>query len=243
MIKFQNLVKEFENDSQVLKAVDHVSFNINHGEIFGIVGLSGAGKSTLLRCINGIEKPTSGEVLVDGIMLNTLSDKNLLNLRQNIGMIFQHFNLLSSRNVKGNIAFPLENAGWSKQEIEARVLELAKWMDLEDKLSAYPSQLSGGQKQRVAIARAIACNPKILLCDEATSALDPITTQMILKLLQKINREFGITIVLITHEIEVVKAICDRVAAMSQGKVTAIGAVSEVINHNTNNHDHLYKIS
>ncbi len=243
MIKFQNLVKVYESDSQTLKAVDQVSFNINHGEIFGIVGLSGAGKSTLLRCINGIEKPTSGEVFVDGIALNKLSDKNLLNLRQNIGMIFQHFNLLSSRNVKGNIAFPLENAGWSKQEIETRVLELAKWMDLEDKLIAYPSQLSGGQKQRVAIARAIACNPKILLCDEATSALDPITTQMILKLLQKINREFGITIVLITHEIEVVKAICDRVAAMSQGKVTAIGAVSEVINHNTNNHDHLYKIS
>lgn len=243
MIKFQNLVKEFESDSQVLKAVDHVSFNINPGEIFGIVGLSGAGKSTLLRCINGIEKPTSGEVLVEDIVLNNLSDKNLLSLRQNIGMIFQHFNLLSSRTVKGNIAFALENAGWSKQEIEARVLELAKWMDLEDKLSAYPSQLSGGQKQRVAIARAIACNPKILLCDEATSALDPITTQMILKLLQKINRQFGITIVLITHEIEVVKAICDRVAAMSQGKVTAIGAVSDVINHNTNNHEHLYKIS
>lgn len=229
MIKFQNLVKEYDSRTTSLKAVDQVSFDIEQGEIFGIVGLSGAGKSTLLRCINGIEKPTSGEVIVDGTAINSLKEGELIDLRQEIGMIFQHFNLLNSRNVKRNIAFPLENAGWSKQAIDNRVLELIKWIDLEDKLHVYPSQLSGGQKQRVAIARAIACNPKILLCDEATSALDPVTTQNILKLLKRINKSFGITIVLITHEMNVVKSICNRVAVMSQGRVTALGDVSAIL--------------
>ncbi len=229
MISFQNLVKSYSSKTSSLKAVDQVSFDISSGEIFGIVGLSGAGKSTLLRCINGLESPSSGEVIVDGTSVSSLKPKELLKMRQNIGMIFQHFNLLNSRTVKGNIAFPLENLGWSKSDIESRVSELVKWIDLEDKLSACPRQLSGGQKQRVAIARAIACNPKILLCDEATSALDPLTTQNILKLLKKINQAFGITIVLITHELHVVESICDRVAVMAGGKVTALGPVSEIL--------------
>lgn len=229
MISFQNLVKFYSTKTTSLKAVDDVSFNIAQGEIFGIVGLSGAGKSTLLRCINGLETPNSGEVIVDGTRINGLKAKELLNVRQNIGMIFQHFNLLSSRTVRGNIAFQLENLNWSKPDIDKRVNELVKWIDLDDKLEAYPSQLSGGQKQRVAIARAIACNPKILLCDEATSALDPVTTQNILKLLKRINQEFGITIVLITHELHVVESICDRVAVMAGGKVTALGPVAQIL--------------
>lgn len=229
MISFLNLVKSYSSRTTSLKAVDHVSFDIASGEIFGIVGLSGAGKSTLLRCINGLEAPSSGEVIVDGTLVSSLKPKALIKMRQNIGMIFQHFNLLNSRTVRGNIAFPLENLGWTKSAIDTRVNELVKWIDLEDKLNAYPSQLSGGQKQRVAIARAIACNPKILLCDEATSALDPLTTQNILKLLKRINQEFGITIVLITHELHVVESICDRVAVMAGGKVTALGPVAEVL--------------
>lgn len=240
MIKFQNLVKTFSQKTTSLKAVDNVSFEINPGEIFGIVGLSGAGKSTLLRSINGIEKPTSGEVIVDGTLVNQLSEKDLIPFRQNIGMIFQHFNLLNSRTVRGNIAFPLEVQGWTKDKINERVSELAKWIELEDKLDAYPNHLSGGQKQRVAIARALACNPKILLCDEATSALDPITTQNILKLLKKVNKTFGITIVLITHEIHVVKSICDRVAVMAGGKVTALGSVDTVLAEDVD-HRELYQ--
>lgn len=229
MINFQNLVKEFDSRTTSLKAVDHVTFKIEQGEIFGIVGLSGAGKSTLLRSINGLEKPTSGEVIVNGTLVNTLSEKELIPFRQNIGMIFQHFNLLNSRTVRGNIAFPLEILGWSKAAIQERVNELAKWIELEDKLDTYPNHLSGGQKQRVAIARALAANPKILLCDEATSALDPITTQNILKLLKKVNETFDITIVLITHEIHVVKSICDKVAVMANGKITSLGDVKTVL--------------
>lgn len=229
MINFQNLVKEFDSRTTSLKAVDNVTFKIEQGEIFGIVGLSGAGKSTLLRSINGLEKPTSGEVIVNGTLVNTLSEKELIPFRQNIGMIFQHFNLLNSRTVRGNIAFPLEILGWSKAAIQERVNELAKWIELEDKLDTYPNHLSGGQKQRVAIARALAANPKILLCDEATSALDPITTQNILKLLKKVNETFDITIVLITHEIHVVKSICDRVAVMANGKITSLGDVKTVL--------------
>lgn len=229
MINFQNLVKEFDSRTTSLKAVDNVTFKIEQGEIFGIVGLSGAGKSTLLRSINGLEKPTSGEVIVNGTLVNTLSEKELIPFRQNIGMIFQHFNLLNSRTVRGNIAFPLEILGWSKAAIQERVNELAKWIELEDKLDTYPNHLSGGQKQRVAIARALAANPKILLCDEATSALDPITTQNILKLLKKVNETFDITIVLITHEIHVVKSICDKVAVMANGKITSLGDVKTVL--------------
>lgn len=229
MIKFQNLVKSFDSKASSLKAVDDVSFNIEQGEIFGIVGLSGAGKSTLLRTINGLEKPSSGEVIVGGTLVNKLTERDLVPFRQNIGMIFQHFNLLNSRTVRGNIAFPLETLGWSKKAIQNRVNELAAWIELEDKLDVYPNHLSGGQKQRVAIARALAANPKILLCDEATSALDPITTQNILKLLKKVNQTFDITIVLITHEIHVVKSICDKVAVMANGKVTSLGDVKTVL--------------
>lgn len=240
MIKFHNLVKHYASQGQLVKAVDCINFDIRSREIFGILGLSGAGKSTLLRTINGLEKPTSGEVIVDGTLVNRLKGKQLETFRQSIGMIFQHFHLLSSRTVRGNIALPLETLGWNKDAIEQRVNELAKWIEIEDKLDAYPSQLSGGQKQRVAIARALASNPKILLCDEATSALDPITTDNILKLLQRIRTEFGVTIILITHELAVVEKICDRVAVMSNGKVTAIGKTDQVLNSKASAED-LYR--
>lgn len=234
MIIFQDLVKNYVQKNETFRAVDQVSFHIEKGEIFGIVGLSGAGKSTLLRCINGLESPTQGEVIVSGQSVSQLKGKALLAFRQEIGMIFQHFNLLSSRTVFGNIAFPLENLGWSKEAIQARVNELLDWIDLKDKKEMYPTQLSGGQKQRVAIARALAGNPKLLLCDEATSALDPVTTRNILKLLKKINQEFGITIVLITHETEVVNQICDRVAVMSGGQLTHLGSPTEVFKTDSN---------
>lgn len=240
MIKFHNLVKHYTANGQLIKAVDQINFDIKKQEIFGILGLSGAGKSTLLRTINGLEKPTSGEIVVDGTLVNRLSGKQLETFRQSIGMIFQHFHLLSSRTVKGNIALPLETLGWSKEAIEKRVNELAKWIEIEDKLNAYPSQLSGGQKQRVAIARALASNPKILLCDEATSALDPITTDNILKLLQRVRDEFNVTVILITHELHVVEKICDRVAVMSNGKVTALGKTEQVLN-STHSAEELYK--
>lgn len=234
MIIFQNLVKDYVQKGESFRAVDQVSFQIEKGEIFGIVGLSGAGKSTLLRCINGLEVPSQGEVIVAGQMVSQLNGKPLLAFRQEIGMIFQHFNLLSSRTVYGNIAFPLENLGWSKEAIHTRVLELLNWIDLKEKADMFPTQLSGGQKQRVAIARALAGNPKLLLCDEATSALDPVTTRNILKLLKRINEEFGITIVLITHETEVVNQICDRVAVMSKGKLTHLGSPIEVFKTDSN---------
>lgn len=234
MIIFQDLVKNYVQKNETFRAVDQVSFHIEKGEIFGIVGLSGAGKSTLLRCINGLETPSHGEVIVSGQSVSQLKGKALLAFRQEIGMIFQHFNLLSSRTVFGNIAFPLENLGWSKEAIQARVNELLDWIDLKDKKEMYPTQLSGGQKQRVAIARALAGNPKLLLCDEATSALDPVTTRNILKLLKKINQEFGITIVLITHETEVVNQICDRVAVMSGGQLTHLGSPTEVFKTDSN---------
>lgn len=234
MIIFQDLVKNYVQKNETFRAVDQVSFHIEKGEIFGIVGLSGAGKSTLLRCINGLETPSHGEVIVSGQSVSQLKGKALLAFRQEIGMIFQHFNLLSSRTVFGNIAFPLENLGWSKEAIQDRVNELLDWIDLKDKKEMYPTQLSGGQKQRVAIARALAGNPKLLLCDEATSALDPVTTRNILKLLKKINQEFGITIVLITHETEVVNQICDRVAVMSGGQLTHLGSPTEVFKTDSN---------
>lgn len=234
MIIFQDLVKNYVQKNESFRAVDQVSFHIEKGEIFGIVGLSGAGKSTLLRCINGLESPSQGEVIVSGQSVSQLKGKALLAFRQEIGMIFQHFNLLSSRTVFGNIAFPLENLGWSKEAIETRVNELLDWIDLKDKREMYPTQLSGGQKQRVAIARALAGNPKLLLCDEATSALDPVTTRNILKLLKKINHDFGITIVLITHETEVVNQICDRVAVMSGGQLTHLGSPTEVFKTDSN---------
>ncbi len=219
MIELKNLTKVFAPGGTEVKAIDGVDLSVPEGTIYGVIGSSGAGKSTLIRCVNLLEKPSSGEVLVDGQDLTRLSEKELRLARHNIGMIFQHFNLLSSRTVYDNIALPLELAGASKQAIEQAVLPLLELTGLGDKRHSYPAQLSGGQKQRVAIARALASKPKVLLCDEATSALDPQTTRSILSLLKDINRQLKITVLIITHEMDVVKTICDRVAIMSFGKI------------------------
>ena len=202
--------------------------DIGAGEIYGIIGFSGAGKSTLVRCINLLERPTSGQVSVDGIELTSLPEKELRAVRKKIGMIFQHFNLMRSRTVAQNIAYPLKGSGLSKEEINKKVNELLKLVDLEEKANVYPSQLSGGQKQRVAIARSLANDPKVLLCDEATSALDPQTTKSILRLLKHVNEQLGITIVLITHEMAVIKEICNRVAVMENGEVVEEGNILDV---------------
>ncbi len=216
MIALKNLTKVYGAE---VKAIDGVNLTVPEGTIYGVIGSSGAGKSTLIRCVNLLEKPTSGEVLVDGQDLTRLSKQALRLARHNIGMIFQHFNLLSSRTVYDNIALPLQLAGASKQAIADAVLPLLELTGLAEKRNSYPAQLSGGQKQRVAIARALASKPKVLLCDEATSALDPQTTRSILKLLKDINRQLNITVLIITHEMDVVKTICDRVAIMSFGKI------------------------
>lgn len=209
-------------------AVQPTDLTINQGEIFGIIGSSGAGKSTLIRCVNLLERPTTGTVLLDGQDLTALSERELIKARRNIGMIFQHFNLLHSRTVFDNIALPLELSGTPKTDIDKKVNELTTLVGLSDKHDVYPANLSGGQKQRVAIARALASDPKVLLCDEATSALDPATTQAILALLKQINRTLGITILLITHEMDVVKRICDKVAVMDRGILIEQGTVSEI---------------
>ena len=208
--------------------MDDVSLTIQDGDIFGIIGFSGAGKSTLVRCINLLERPTSGSVEVDGQELTRMSAKELRQARKKIGMIFQHFNLMPSRTIFGNVAYPLRGSGLSKEEIREKVHSLLELVGIADKENAYPSQLSGGQKQRVAIARALANDPKILLCDEATSALDPQTTKAILSLLHHLNQTLGITIVVITHEMAVVKEICNRVAVMDHGKVVEEGTVFSV---------------
>lgn len=228
MIEVKDLVKVYKTKKGEVTGVDHVSLKINKGEIYGIVGYSGAGKSSLIRCLNLLETPTSGEIIVDGLSLTTLDKKDLRKARLKIGMIFQHFHLVSSKTVFENVAFALKAAHKSKAEIEKRVKELLEMVGLSDKRDVYPSQLSGGQKQRVGIARALANNPSVLLCDEATSALDPSTTKSILSLLKKINRELGLTIVLITHEMEVVKDICDRMAVMQDGKVIEEGRVYDL---------------
>ncbi|MEC1720620.1 methionine ABC transporter ATP-binding protein [Schinkia azotoformans] len=228
MIEVHNLVKSYHSKKGIVVGVDHVSLKIAKGEIFGIIGYSGAGKSSLLRCLNLLEKPTSGEVYVDQVELTSLNKVELRKARLKIGMIFQHFYLVSSKTVFENVAFALKAARKSKAEIQDRVLGLLEIVGLEDKKDSFPSQLSGGQKQRVAIARALANEPNVLLCDEATSALDPTTTKAILKLLKKINEDLGLTIVLITHEMEVVKEICDKVAVMQSGKVIEEGTVYEV---------------
>ncbi len=219
MIELKNLNKVFTVGDNRVKAIDGVDLSVPEGTIYGVIGSSGAGKSTLIRCVNLLEKPTSGQVIVDGQDLTQLPEKQLREARRNIGMIFQHFNLLSSRTVYDNIALPLELSGVSQSEIESAVLPLLDLTGLSDKKNSYPSQLSGGQKQRVAIARALASKPKVLLCDEATSALDPQTTRSILILLKDINRKLNITVLIITHEMDVVKTICDRVAIMSYGQL------------------------
>lgn len=228
VIEIKNLSKTYQSAAGEITALRDISLTINDGEIFGIIGLSGAGKSTLVRCINYLEKPTSGQVIVDGQDLGKLSNKELLKTRQNIGMIFQGFNLLAQRNVIKNICYPLEIAGVKKDAALKRAADLLELVGLSDKAKAYPSQLSGGQKQRVAIARALAAETKYLLCDEATSALDPDTTRSILDLMKKINETMGVTIVVITHEMKVINSICDRVAVLDKSRVAELGAVSEV---------------
>ncbi|MDO5156872.1 MAG: ATP-binding cassette domain-containing protein [Eubacteriales bacterium] len=228
MIEFKDVNKTFEVDGKVVNAVQNVNLTIKDGEIFGIIGFSGAGKSTLVRMINMLEKPTSGQVVINGTEITSLKGKALRQQRKKIGMIFQHFNLFSSRTVGGNIAFAMKKKGLSKLEIDKKVDELLDIVGLSDKKEAYPSQLSGGQKQRVAIARALATDPDILLSDESTSALDPRTTSSILQLLKEVNERLGITIVVITHEMQVVKEICDRVAVMENGNVVESGDVFQI---------------
>lgn len=228
MIKLENVTKTFKVKGNTVTAVDNVSLDIEKGEIFGIIGFSGAGKSTLVRCMNLLEIPTSGSVFFDGHDLVKATNKELRSYRRKIGMIFQQFNLLEQRTVLANVCYPLELEGVKKKEAREKARELLKIVDLADKENAYPSQLSGGQKQRVAIARALATNPEVLLCDEATSALDPLTTRGVLTLIQKINKELGVTIVVITHEMKVVEQICDRVAIMNKGVVEEVGYVRDI---------------
>ncbi|NIF21090.1 MULTISPECIES: methionine ABC transporter ATP-binding protein MetN [Pantoea] len=231
MIKLENISKVFQQGSRTIQALSNVSLHVPAGQIFGVIGASGAGKSTLIRCVNLLERPTSGRVLVDGTDLTALNERQLTQSRRQIGMIFQHFNLMTSRTVFGNVALPLELGNNSKEAIKRRVTELLELVGLADKHDAWPANLSGGQKQRVAIARALASDPKVLLCDEATSALDPATTRSILELLKDINRRLGLTILLITHEMDVVKRICDQVAVISNGELIEQDSVSEVFSH------------
>ena len=231
MIELRNLCKTFRSADHTVEALKDISLTIGDGELFGVIGLSGAGKSTLVRCINLLERPDSGEVLVDGRDLTKLSAKELRKARKSISMIFQGFNLLMQRTALENVCFPLELAGVKREAAKKRAQELLQIVDLPDKAGAYPSQLSGGQKQRIAIARALASEPQVLLCDEATSALDPKTTQSILTLLKKLNRELGVTVVVITHEMRVVEQICTRVAILDHGEVQETGLVSEVFSN------------
>ena len=231
MITLKNVSKTYETKDGTVHALQDVSLTINKGDIFGIIGMSGAGKSTLVRCLNFLERPTSGTVEIEGKDLSALSEKELRMERRGIAMIFQHFNLLMQKNVMDNVCFPLRIAGVSKADARKRAKELLEIVGLSDKAKAYPIQLSGGQKQRVAIARALASNPKILLCDEATSALDPQTTKSILALLKEINEKYGITIVIITHEMAVVREICNRVGIVGGGHLVETGEVLEVFSH------------
>ena len=228
MIQVENLCKRFETKGGTVEAAKNISFSIEKGEIFGIIGLSGAGKSTLVRCLNLLERPTSGTVKVNGKNLTELSEKELRKERQKIGMIFQHFNLLMQRTALDNVCFPMEITGIGKAEARKKALEYLRIVGLEEKALSYPSQLSGGQKQRVAIARVLASDPQILLCDEATSALDPQTTKAILELIKEINRDYGITVVVITHEMSVVQEICDKVAVLERGSLVETGTVEEL---------------
>ena len=228
MIKLENVSKVFKVKDKEIKALHNISLHINKGDIFGVIGLSGAGKSTLIRTINFLERPTSGKVLVEGKALHSLKKQQLRQARKNIGMIFQHFNLLQTKTIFQNVAIPLILEKKKKQAIHDRVMELLTFVGLEDKANDYPSQLSGGQKQRVGIARALATNPSILLCDEATSALDPQTTDSVLDLLEKINETYNITIVMIAHDMNIIKKICHRVAVMEDGQIIETGDVIDV---------------
>ena len=230
-ILIQDVSKTFETKDGSVQALKHVSLSIETGDIYGIIGMSGAGKSTLVRCMNFLEVPSEGKVLIDGKSLSEFSPKELRKEREKIGMIFQHFNLLMQKNVLENVCFPLYIQGKKKAEARAKALELLEIVGLADRAKASPAQLSGGQKQRVAIARALASDPQILLCDEATSALDPQTTSSILELLQDINQKFGITIVIITHQMSVVREICTHVAIMKDGEVKEQGLVEEIFSH------------
>ena len=228
MIELKNLCKTYPSAAGDVEALRDINLSIEDGEIFGIIGLSGAGKSTLVRCINLLERPTSGSVIIDGQDITTLPRPALLRMRRSISMIFQGFNLLEQRSVLRNVTFPLEIAGVKRQEAGEKAMELLKVVGLEEKAEVYPSQLSGGQKQRVAIARALASDPRYLLCDEATSALDPNTTRSILELLRSINKTLGVTIIVITHEMKVIDQICDRVAVIDHSQIAEEGKVSEV---------------
>lgn len=228
IIQLKNISKTFVTDKGEFKALEDINLDISRGSIYGIIGMSGAGKSTLVRCINYLEVPTEGAVVIDGKELGSLTEKGLREERKSIGMIFQHFNLLQQKNVLDNVSFPLRINGVNKKDAHKRAAELLEIVGLADKANSYPVQLSGGQQQRVAIARALAGNPKILLCDEATSALDPQTTKSILELLKNINEKYGITIVIITHQMAVVREICSHVAVISKGHIVENGEVSEV---------------
>jgi len=228
IIRIVDMVKKFQTKNNVLTALDGINLDIERGEIFGIIGLSGAGKSTLVRCINYLEVPSAGSVIFEGKDLTKMKEKDIRKTRQEMGMIFQSFNLLSQRNIIDNICFPLEIAGVKREEALQKARELLKLVGLSEKEKDYPSMLSGGQKQRVAIARAIATNPKGLLCDEATSALDPNTTKQILELIKDINKKFKITVIVITHEMKVIESVCDRVAIIDNAKIAECGKVSDI---------------
>ncbi len=231
MIELINVSKRFKTKNKTIQALSDVSLTVDKGEIFGVIGTSGAGKSTLIRCVNLLERPNEGQVIVDNVELTKLSDAQLTLERRKIAMIFQHFNLLSSRTVFDNVAFPLELEGKPKSEISEKVNGLLELVGLSEKAKDYPANLSGGQKQRVAIARALANDPKVLLCDEATSALDPATTKSILQLLKSINQKLNLTILLITHEMEVIKTICDKVAVIDHGQLAEQGKVEQIFIH------------
>lgn len=231
MLEIRNLSKQFNTAEGTVDALKNVSISIDDGDVFGIIGMSGAGKSTLVRCINMLEKPDSGSIIIDGQRIDDLPEKQLRDVRRNITMIFQGFNLLLQRNCLKNVCFPLMLSGMKKSEAKKRAAELLDMVGLKDKAKAYPSQLSGGQQQRVAIARALATNPKVLLCDEATSALDPNTTNSILKLIRSINEKTGITVVIITHQMSVIENVCNHVAILDNGEVAEQGEVSEVFTH------------
>lgn len=231
MIQFKDVSKTFKSKGVTTQALQHVSLTIDDGDMFGVIGFSGAGKSTLLRMVNGLEMPTEGHVEINGQDLSKISHNEMRKLRKSIGMVFQQFNLLDSRTVFDNVAIPLRLNKADKDKMHKKVMELLEYVNLADKADAYPGQLSGGQKQRVGIARALATNPSILLCDEATSALDPETTESILQLLERIHKELNITMLIVTHEIQVIQRLCNRVAVMEHGKVVERGSVLEVFSN------------